>query len=522
MPRLLLHSFFLSILGLLSCTTFAQEHPVRELRSVWIATVANIDWPSKSGLTLEEQQQQFIQILDFHKANGINAVFVQIRPAADAFYPSRYEPWSSWLTGKLGKAPFPFYDPLNFMISEAHARGMDFHAWLNPYRALANVTDTIPVPGASLVAQHPGWFVKYGKAMYFNPGLDEVRDHVTRVVADIVNRYDIEGIHFDDYFYPYKIAELAFPDSATFIQHKGSFSAIDDWRRNNVSQLIKQLSDTIRSIKPHVQFGVSPFGVWRNQDKDPRGSATHAFQTCYDDLYADILLWLREGWIDYAAPQLYLPVGHDKMPYEILVKWWNENSFGKTLYIGQATYRINSERDKAWKDPRQLFDQIRINRQFASVKGSIFFSAKSFKSNPLGVNDSLKTNYYRYPAITPPHSSAKEKAPTTDVPLTFIGRKDLTIYWKAIDRENVSASTPYILYRGRYAKKNKLPLTLLAIIPHNAAAGASSLYQYTDTTARPGKKYVYTVVPLDKFKRHRDQGKTYGVKINRNSWSILE
>ena len=258
---------FLTIPCVLFFFLLNAQTPKREFRGVWIATVANIDWPSKPGLSSTEQQKEFIEILDMHKANGMNAVIVQVRPCADAYYNSPYEPWSKWLTGEIGKYPAPYYDPLEFMIREAHNRGLEFHAWFNPYRALVNID--VGIDSSSLVFKNPEWFVTYGKNMYFDPGLPEARKHTVNVIMDVVNRYDVDGVHFDDYFYPYRIAKTEFPDSASFEKYKGDFVSKDDWRRNNVDLLIKKLNDSINQVKPHVQFGISPFGVWRNKSVDP-------------------------------------------------------------------------------------------------------------------------------------------------------------------------------------------------------------------------------------------------------------
>jgi uncharacterized lipoprotein YddW (UPF0748 family) len=374
------------------------QPPKHEFRGVWIATVANIDWPSKQGLSTEQQQKEFILILEMHKSNGMNAVIVQVRPAADAFYNSPYEPWSKWLTGKIGKYPYPYYDPLEFMIKEAHARGLEFHAWFNPYRAVVNIDAGID--SSSVAFKNPSLFVTYGKNMYFNPGLPEARKHTVNVIMDVVNRYNIDGVHFDDYFYPYRIAKVDFPDSATFEKYKGEFTNKYDWRRNNVDMLIKTLHDSIQQVKPYILFGVSPFGVWRNKSVDPKGSDTRAGQTCYDDLYADVLKWMREGWVDYMLPQLYWSMGNKAAPYDVLVKWWNENSSNVPIIIGHGVYKINVDKDTLWKKPDQVGTQIRLNRQMSAMKGSAFFSSKSFKANPLGISDSLRTVLYRYKAPT--------------------------------------------------------------------------------------------------------------------------
>ena len=390
-------SFF--FLFLVPALLFAQ--PKYEFRGVWIASVDNIDWPPKGMVNVDSQKVEFIRQLDMHKRNGMNAVIVQVRPAADAFYPSPYEPWSQWLTGTQGKPPSPYYDPLQFMIEETHKRGMEFHAWCNPYRADFKIGSSSIAPN-HITKIHPEWFLEYGGLKYFDPSSKLVQKFVVKVIADIVNRYDVDAIHMDDYFYPYRIAGKEFPDETSF-KNSGSKLSKEDWRRSNVDTIIKMLSIAIKKEKPWVQFGISPFSVWRNKDKDPRGSDSKASQTNYDDLYADILLWLKEKWIDYVAPQLYLEIGHDKIDYKKLLGWWSKNSYGRNLYIGHGIYRAtgNSSINAAWRKPDELPNQIKLLRQYPNVQGSIYFSSKSFNDNPNGWNDSLQNNYYKLPAKLP-------------------------------------------------------------------------------------------------------------------------
>lgn len=368
-----------------------------EFRAAWIATVANIDWPNKGTIDPAKQRKEYIDLLDMHKRNGLNAVIVQVRPAADAFYPSPYEPWSEWLTGKQGQPPAPYYDPLQFMISEAHKRGMEFHAWLNPYRAIFNIKTTVAAE-SHLIRRFPDWFLTYGDKKYFDPGNKNAQQFVVNVVRDLVKRYPIDGVHFDDYFYPYRIPGKEFPDQKTFNVF-GIGMSRDEWRRSNVDSIIRHLAIAIKSEKPWVKFGISPFGVWRNSDQDPRGSATKAGQTNYDDLYADILLWLKEGWIDYVAPQLYWEFGHKAAPFEVLLDWWSKNTYGKHCYIGLGIYRAGS--NTAWKDPKQLPRMVEAVRNTPNMQGVIYFSSKSFEKNPNGWSDSLRTNYYKNPASIP-------------------------------------------------------------------------------------------------------------------------
>ncbi len=376
----------------------AIAQPRYEFRAAWIATVDNIDWPSRGNFNPESQRAEFISQLDMHQRNGLNAVVVQIRPCTDAFYPSQYEPWSQWLTGKQGKAPEPYYDPLQFMIEETHKRGMEFHAWCNPYRAEFSI-GKVPLASNHITKVHPEWFVTYGNTRYFDPGNKEGQQFVVKVIRDIVSRYDIDAVHFDDYFYPYRIPGKEFPDEQSY-KKNGNGLTRDDWRRSNVDSIIVALSRAIKEEKEFCKFGISPFGVWRNSDKDPEGSATKAGPTNYDELYADILLWLRNGWIDYVAPQLYWEFGHKVVPYDVLLDWWSKHAYGRHCYIGLGVYRAGS--NQAWKDKTMLPRQVDALQKNPLVQGAIYFSSTSFVRNPMGWSDSLRLNYYKTPALIPP------------------------------------------------------------------------------------------------------------------------
>jgi uncharacterized lipoprotein YddW (UPF0748 family) len=382
---------------LISYSSFTQ--PQYEFRAVWIATVDNIDWPIKRIVNVDSQKTEYIRQLEMHKKNGMNAVIVQVRPAADAFYPSQYEPWSQWLTGIQGKPPSPYYDPLQFMIEEAHKRGLEFHAWCNPYRADFKI-DSSSIAPAHITKLHPEWFLAYGDKKYFDPANKDVQQFVVSIIRDMVNRYDVDAVHMDDYFYPYRITGKEFPDSMSYTR-SGSKLNKEDWRRSNVDSIIKILSIVIKQEKPWVKFGISPFSVWRNKDQDPDGSDSKAGQTNYDDLYANVLLWLKEKWIDYVAPQLYLEIGHDKIAYEKLLDWWSNHTYGRHLYIGHGIYRVGPRSTPAWKNSDELPNQIKLLRQYPNVQGSIYFSSKSFNKNPNGWNDSLQNNYYKSPALIP-------------------------------------------------------------------------------------------------------------------------
>lgn len=392
---LLILFFLLSVLNVKA--QMKVTNPKNEFRAVWIATVVNIDWPKSSIDNVAKQKADFIEILDTYKKLNYNAVIVQIRSVGDAFYPSQYAPWSRFLTGKEGNAPRPYFDPLAWMIAESHARGFEFHAWLNPYRATMDLNTAILSPQHDYF-KHPEWMIKYGDKYYYNPALPEVSDRLIAVVDEVVKNYDIDAIHFDDYFYPYRIKGEVFNDLASY-QKYGNGLSIEDFRRSNVNNLVKNLSISIKKIKPWVQFGISPFGVWRNKSVDPKGSDTQAGQTNYDDLFADPIAWMDNKWIDYLVPQLYWSVDHPKASYAKLLRWWSENSKNTAIYIGNGSYKINADSDKKWSNPSEIPDQINITRTYKNVQGNAFFSAKSFLNKNQSVTKLLMENQYKYPAL---------------------------------------------------------------------------------------------------------------------------
>ena len=480
--------FVLFLLLGISVSLGAKEYPKHELRAVWIATVENIDWPSTPRLTTEEQKAEMISLLDSAKAYNMNAIVFQIRPDADALYASELEPWSEWLTGKQGQAPNPWYDPLQFAIDECRKRGMDIHVWLNPYRAIQNIDKTKAAPN-HVANTHPEWMLTYGNKKYFDPGIPEVRNHVARVVSDLVRRYDIDAIHFDDYFYPYKIARQEFPDDKSFKKYPGKFGPQDkdDWRRNNVDMIIEQLHDSIKSIKPTVEFGISPFGVWRNKKNDPNGSETRAGVSNYDDLYADILKWQKEKWIDYVTPQLYWYIGKEVADYQILAKWWAANSFGCNVYIGQAPFLIDSNsRDKSWRSSDEIIKQLALNRTIPGIKGSMFFSAKFLRKNPLSLKENLLKEYYRYPALTPANKMVTPVIPAKPANAHIQKEgKNIVLSWEKQDKNSM-----FVVYRFKKLQRTKIdrPDKIISVTSYqklllNATKGYKpSRYRYVVTS----------------------------------------
>ncbi|WP_340111637.1 glycoside hydrolase family 10 protein [Maribellus mangrovi] len=436
------HLLFLTLFFLVVCKVNAQ--PKYEFRATWVATVVNIDWPTKPGLHSDTQKKEAIQIIEAQRALGMNAIILQIRPTADAFYPSHLEPWSRYLSGSQGTAPAPYYDPLKFWIDECHKRGMELHAWLNPYRVAQNTED--PLATTHIAFQHPDWILKYGNKLYFDPGVQGVRSFITKVVQDIVRRYDLDAIHMDDYFYPYPLAE-PFPDSASFFLYNRGFLPEDiaDWRRENVDITIKMLNDSIKATKPWVKFGISPFGVWRNIADDPTGSDTRAGATNYDHLYANIIKWQKEGWIDYCLPQLYWYIGHPAADFEVLVNWWDKHTYGRSMYIGLAPYRIDPQsQTPVWRDPGQLPKQIRLLRTIPEIQGEAYFSSKSFNKNLLGFQDSLKLDLYRKPAIIPPMPWLDNTPPA---PISALKKRGRKIKWESTETQNeLDKAWQYVVY----------------------------------------------------------------------------
>lgn len=415
-------SFYLLILlSITSCGIFKPiPQPEREFRGFWVATVVNIDWPKNGNDAIEKQKTDYLKILDFYEDLNFNAAIVQIRTAGDAFYDSDYAPWSRFLTGKEGKEPNTEESILKWMIDETHARGMEFHAWLNPYRATFDLKTDILSPTHDFNL-HPEWMLKYGKKNYYNPGLPEVRKRMVSVIDEIVINYDVDAIHFDDYFYPYTIKDEVFKDSLTYSNHALPNQSLEDWRRSNMDSLIKNSFETIKSRKPWVQFGVSPFGVWKNNSTDPKGSDTKAGQTTYEDLYADPLLWMEEGWLDYLIPQVYWSMDLPVASHRKIVDWWAQNNTNTNLYIGNGPYKIRNNSDKAWDNEKELPDQLTLARKTEAVQGNVFFSAKSLMQKNADVVEYLKKKYYKREAL-PPVSTKANSLPSKGIKLNLLER----------------------------------------------------------------------------------------------------
>lgn len=439
---------------LLISIQLASQSPKREVRAVWLTTVANIDFPSQRGLATASQKQELIKILNQHQENGINTIIFQIRPCADALYESILEPWSRYLCGKQGDAPSPFYDPLEFIITEAHNRNMELHAWINPFRVRLNKRDALTKTHPYI--KHPEWGWNYNNKTYFDPGVPEVRDHTIKVIRDIVRRYDVDGIHFDDYFYPYKNGNtLALPDKSTFKKYQGTFAdnQIGDWRRNNVNTFIQEASRVIKEEKAWVKFGISPFGIWKNSKSANDGLPTKTAASNYDMLYADIIKWQKEGWIDYCAPQLYWAIGYKHADFEKLLEWWNNNAYGRHMYIGHGLYKVNvKSREKAWQSYYEIEKQLIYTRRMENISGNIYYSSKHLTSKKelTPLCSALRQNYYKNPALQPlmPWIDNKAPKPPTKVEFSSNGVSN-KISWRAPKyKDPMDKAYKYIIYKG--------------------------------------------------------------------------
>jgi len=380
----------------------------RELRGMWLTTVMNIDWPSRPGLAKDQVQAEYRQWLDMAVAQRHNAVFVHVRPSGDAFWPSAYAPWSEWLTGKRdGKSPG--WDPMEFMVAEAHARNLEFHAWFNPYRGTQPGPSGPGADFAKLAPNHPlikhrDWAIAYpdGKTarLYFDPGNPAARKFVEDAMLEAVAKYDVDGVHFDDFFYPYpEGGGNTFDDDRSFARRADKSQSRADWRRQNVDTLVREMSERIKQLKPWVKFGISPFGIWRNKDTDPAGSDSNGLES-YDAIYADTRKWVRERWLDYIVPQLYWAIGFDKADYAKVLPWWSATvkDTGVQLYIGQGDYRVGEK--GPWKQPDQIERQLALNDRYG-VQGSVHFSAKQIRADRLGAVTRYRSRHYAAPALLP-------------------------------------------------------------------------------------------------------------------------
>ncbi len=486
---------------------FAQSSPKREFRGVWISSVFNLDFPSRADDSPEAQRKEFITILDAHQQMGINAVFVQIRPSADALYPSALEPWSQWLTGAQGRAPSPVWDPLQFMLEETHKRGMEFHAWFNPFRSV--VSSSSSVAESHISRTRPAWHLTYRSPFrLLNPGLPEVRDYVVSVIMDVVRKYDIDGVHFDDYFYPYEGTTTQ--DAETFRQYSRNIGNIADWRRDNVNIMVKMVSDSIRAAKPLVKFGISPFGIWRSGT--PSGTSG---LDAYSVVFCDALAWLQARTVDYIIPQLYWKLG-GAQDYAKLMPWWNAQArqAGRQMYSGLGAYRLT---DVAWTAD-DITRQVDVNRE-QNGHGIVFFSSNSLTRDLQGLRTALVNGAMRTQALVPTMAwkdSIAPNPPTTLRAVQSSSTRALTLTWSAPERARDGDSAAfYVVYRFADTAQIRLdnPAAIVAITPNTTWTDANPPFRVT-----PGS-IQYAVTALDRL---RNESSSVQVRFTTTSVSLQQ
>jgi len=459
----------------------------REFRGAWIQAI-NGQFKGKS--TAEVQQMLTTQLNVLQEA-GINAIIFQVRPEADALYASNLEPWSRYLSGTQGKVPNPFWDPMAWMIEECHKRGMEFHAWINPYRAKALAS--AQTDAKHITNQHPEWFIPYNNQLFFNPALPECRAYIQKVITDIVTRYDVDALHMDDYFYPYPANGQDFPDEAYYQRLGAGFATKGDWRRHNVNLLIEEIHQLLRQLKPWVKFGVSPFGIYRNQKSDPKGSDTNGLQN-YDDLYADVLLWARNGWIDYNIPQIYWHVGHPAADYGKLVEWWAKNTENRPLFIGQSILNTVQNADPSNPNQHQMPLKMRLQRSYKTIEGSCQWYTQNIVDNVGNYTELLKQIYHKYPALPPVFSFMDNKAPKKVKKLAMIDTTDgpILMWTEPKAKTEMDKAKRYVVYR--FGAKERIDLE------NPSKIVAITRDKFIRLSPNGGKeRYVYVVTALDRL-----------------------
>lgn len=501
---------FLSIIMLAVFLLGAMSQPInaagktkkREFRGAWIQCVNG----QFQGLGTSQMQATLVKQLDELQRDGINAIIFQVRAECDALYQSKYEPWSRFLTGTQGLAPSPYWDPLQWMIEQCHRRGMELHAWVNPYRAKTKGTTALATNHIAM--RRPDLVFTYDSQYILNPGIAENRNYICTVIADIVRRYDIDGLHIDDYFYPYPVAGIPIPDQREYQLYNKNSLSLGDWRRSNVDRFIKQLSDTIHAAKPWVKFGVSPFGIFRNASTAPGvGSRTSGLQN-YDDLYANILLWVNNGWIDYCVPQLYWEIGHKAADYKELIQWWNRNAGGRPLYIGEDVLRTVKAPDPNNPNQHQLPAKHRLYDQAENVQGTVLWYAAAVVDNPGNYAGTLRSNYWRYPALQPAMPFIDDKAPRKPGGMKVRKMDDgYYLFWKEPKGKGWKDEPyKYVVYRAEGTVVPNLgdPSNIVAITSFPLV----KLNGYKDGN----KKYTYVVTALDRMS-NESSGKKKKIKL---------
>ena len=474
-------------LFLLLCALASQAQVKREFRGAWIQCVNG----QFLGMTTGQMQQTLSYQLDELQKDGVNAIIFQVRPECDALYESKLEPWSRFLTGVQGRPPMPYWDPLAWMTEQCHRRGMELHAWINPYRAKTKTTTALA--SNHVASLYPNRVFAYDGQYILNPGLKENKDYICKVVDDIVARYDIDGLHIDDYFYPYPAPGQQIPDAGLFEADRRGFHNIGDWRRDNVNVFIKALSETIHRRKPWVKFGVSPFGIYRNRKNDPNGSATGGLQN-YDDLYADVLKWVKEGWVDYNIPQVYWEIGHSAADYDTLIRWWSEHAGHRPLYIGQDVDRTVAKADPVDPNKHQMERKMALQRAYQTIGGSCQWYAAAVVENQGRYRDALISEYHKYPALIPVFDFMDDKAPGKVRKMKKVWTEDgYILFWTAPKADTeMDKAVQYVVYRFEKGEHINIenPSKIVAVT-------AKNYYKLPYEDGRT--KYVYAVTSLDRM-----------------------
>mgnify|MGYP002623475832 CR=1 FL=1 len=473
-----------------------QAQPKREMRGAWIQCVNG----QFLGLGTVKMQQTLSYQLDELQKDGVNVIIFQVRPECDALYESTIEPWSRFLTGQQGRAPYPYWDPLQWMINECHRRGMELHAWINPYRARTKNTTELAVN--HIKVRKPQNCFEYDGLTILNPALQENRDYICEVARDIVTRYDVDGIHMDDYFYPYPAAGQQIPDDAQYRQFNNGISDRGDWRRYNVNLFIEQFYKTVHQAKPWVKVGISPFGIYRNKRSSSIGSDTNGLQN-YDDLYADVLLWVNNGWLDYCVPQIYWEIGHQAADYETLIRWWNQYASARPLVIGEDVERTVKHADPSNPQQHQLAAKHRLHQLMANVKGSVLWYAKAAVDNVGGYGSTLRNSYWRSPALQPDMSFIDMRATKKVRHLKPVWMSDgYVLCWMAPKGKTWrDTAVKYVVYR--FKKGEKVNLDDAAKI---VAITGDTFYKLPYVDGR--QKYTYVVTALNRLQNESKQRKT--------------
>lgn len=431
-------------------TMMAQGHK-REFRGAWIQAV-NGQW---TGMSRDQMQRTLTNQLNELQKDGVNAIFFQVRPECDALYQSSIEPWSRFLSGQQGRAPQPYWDPLQWMVEQCHKRGMELHAWINPFRARTKTTKDL-APN-HIAVQHPERVFNYDGLLILNPAFAENRAYICHVCGDILRRYDVDGIHYDDYFYPYPAAGQQIPDQKYFAANSLGFKNIGDWRRNNVSLFVKQLCDTVHAVKPWAKVGVSPFGIYRNKRNSPIGSDTNGMQN-YDDLYADVLLWVNNGWVDYCVPQIYWEIGNKAADYETLIKWWNQYCGKRPLYIGEDVERTVKNVDKRNPNSHQMIAKYNLHNQLPNVKGTVLWYAKAVVDNIGNYGSMLRQVYWKNPALQPEMPWIDDHSPkkVSKLKVVDFGQGPMLMWTAPKSRSWKDEAHKYVVYRFRQGERVNL------------------------------------------------------------------